>query len=45
MQLRIFASARGGAGYRGIARIAQHAEECGFDGFFHPDPATWSTWT
>src|SRR5215207_469094 len=37
MRLRIFASARGGAGYGEIARLAQHAEQCGFDGFFHPD--------
>jgi F420-dependent oxidoreductase-like protein len=37
MQLRIFASARGGSPYRDVVRIAQHAEQCGFDGFFHPD--------
>jgi F420-dependent oxidoreductase-like protein len=37
MQLRIFASARGGAPYRDVVRIVQHAEQCGFDGFFHPD--------
>jgi F420-dependent oxidoreductase-like protein len=37
MRLRIFASARGGATYGEIARLARHVEHCGFDGFFQPD--------
>ena len=37
MRLRIFASTAGGTTYEDVARLARHAEECGFDGFFRPD--------